>query len=58
VLSIALNAAVDAADETGKKSAVLVTDWHSARWYGLAKEALNRNLTKNPPRAAVSCDVT
>jgi hypothetical protein len=38
VLSVALNAAVDAANETGKKSAVIVTDWQSARWFGLAKD--------------------
>jgi hypothetical protein len=37
MLSVALNAAVDAANETGKKSAVVVTDWQSARWYGLAR---------------------
>jgi hypothetical protein len=37
VLSVVLNAAVDAANETGKQSAVFVTDWQSARWYGLAK---------------------
>jgi hypothetical protein len=37
-LSVALNAAVDAANETGKKSAVLVTDWQSVRWYGLAND--------------------
>lgn len=37
-LSVALNAAVDAANETGKKSAVLVTDWNSVRWYGLAND--------------------
>jgi hypothetical protein len=38
VLSIALNAAVDAAKETGKPAAVFVTDWQSARWHGLAKD--------------------
>jgi hypothetical protein len=38
VLSVALNAAVDAANETGKKSSVLVTDWLSARWHGLATD--------------------
>jgi hypothetical protein len=37
-LSVALNAAVDAANETGKKSAVMVTDWQSVRWYGLAND--------------------
>jgi hypothetical protein len=37
-LTVALNAAVDAANETGKKSAVLVTDWQSTSWYGLAKD--------------------
>ena len=36
-LSVALNAAVDAANETGKRAAVLVTDWYAARWTGLAK---------------------
>jgi hypothetical protein len=35
VLHVALNAAVDAANETGKSSAVLVTDWQSMRWSGL-----------------------
>jgi hypothetical protein len=39
VLEIALRAAVEAADETGKKSAVIVTDWNSARWSGLEKDA-------------------
>jgi hypothetical protein len=38
VLEVALHAAVEAANETGKKSAVIVTDWHSARWSGLAKD--------------------
>jgi hypothetical protein len=38
LLSVALNAAVDAANETGKQSSVFVTDWQSARWYGLAKD--------------------
>jgi hypothetical protein len=38
VLSVALNAAVDAANETGRQSAVFVTDWQAARWYGLAKD--------------------
>ena len=38
VPSVALNAAVDAADETGKQSAVFVTDWQLARWHGLEKE--------------------
>jgi hypothetical protein len=37
-LSVALNAAVDAANETGKKSAVMVTDWQSVSWYGLAND--------------------
>jgi hypothetical protein len=37
-LSVALNAAVDAAAETGKQSAVIVTDWQSTSWYGLAKD--------------------
>jgi len=37
-LSVALNAAVDAANETGRKSAVFVTDWQSVRWYGLAND--------------------
>ena len=36
VLSVALSAAVDAANETGKRAAVLVTDWHAVRWTGLA----------------------
>jgi hypothetical protein len=38
VLSVALNAAVDAANETGKQSAVFVTDWQAARWYGLVRD--------------------
>jgi hypothetical protein len=38
MLSVALKAAVEAANETGKKSAVLVTDWQSARWNGLEKD--------------------
>jgi hypothetical protein len=38
VLEIALHAAVEAADETGKKSAVIVMDWSSARWSGLEKD--------------------
>ena len=37
MLHVALNAAVEAANETGKKSAVLVTDWRSVAWRGLAK---------------------
>jgi hypothetical protein len=37
VLHVALNAAVEAANETGKKSAVMVTDWRSVSWSGLAK---------------------
>jgi hypothetical protein len=36
MLHVALNAAVEAANETGKKAAIVVTDWHSARWTGLA----------------------
>ena len=37
-LSVALNVAVDAANETGKTSAVIVTDWKSVSWYGLAND--------------------
>ena len=37
MLHVALSAAVDAAKETGKQAAVMVTDWHGARWSGLAK---------------------
>jgi hypothetical protein len=37
VLSVALHAAVEAASETGKRAAIFVTDWHAARWAGLAK---------------------
>jgi hypothetical protein len=37
MLSVALGAAVDAAQETGKKAAVLVTDWQAARWSGLTR---------------------
>ena len=39
VLEVALHAAVEAANETGKKSAVIVTDWSSARWSGLEKDS-------------------
>jgi len=39
VLEVALHAAVEAADETGKKSAVIVTEWNSARWSGLEKDS-------------------
>jgi hypothetical protein len=35
MLEVALHAAVDAANETGKQAAVIVTDWRSARWSGL-----------------------
>ena len=38
VLEVALRAAVEAADQTGKKFAVIVTDWNSARWSGLEKD--------------------
>jgi hypothetical protein len=37
MLEVALRAAVDAAEETGKQAAVLVTDWRAARWSGLEK---------------------
>jgi hypothetical protein len=37
MLHVALNAAVEAANETGKKSAVMVADWRSVSWSGLAK---------------------
>lgn len=37
MLSVALRAAVDAAAETGRKAAVMVTDWEAARWSGLAE---------------------
>jgi hypothetical protein len=36
-LGVALNAAIEAANETGRKSAVVVTDWTAARWNGLQK---------------------
>jgi hypothetical protein len=36
-LEVALRAAVDAADETGKKSGVMVTEWREVSWSGLAK---------------------
>jgi hypothetical protein len=39
VLEVALHAAVEAADETGKKSAVVVTDWTSARCSGLEQDS-------------------
>jgi hypothetical protein len=35
--SVALNAAVEAAKDTGKSAAVIVTDWSAARWAGLAE---------------------
>jgi len=35
VLSVALHAAVDAANETGMRAAVFVTDWHAVQWAGL-----------------------
>ena len=35
-LHVALSAAVEAANETGKKSAVMVTDWSCVTWVGLA----------------------
>lgn len=34
-LEVALNAAVEAAGETGRSSSTIVTDWTSARWSGL-----------------------
>jgi hypothetical protein len=37
MLHVALNAAVDAAKEIGKSAAVIVTDWSTARWAGLAE---------------------
>jgi hypothetical protein len=37
MLHVALNAAVDAAKETGMSAAVIVTDWSTARWAGLAE---------------------
>jgi hypothetical protein len=37
MLHVALNAAVDAVKETGKRAAVIVTDWSTARWAGLAE---------------------
>lgn len=36
-LGVALNAAVEAANETGRDSAIIVTDWTAARWNGLLK---------------------
>ena len=39
MLHVALNAAMDAAKETGKSAAVIVTDWSAARWTGLAEKA-------------------
>ena|SRR5579863_4555458 len=38
MLHVALNAAMDAAKETGKSAAVFVTDWSAARWAGLAEK--------------------
>ena len=37
-LEVALRAAVDAADETGKKSGVMVTEWREVSWSGLARD--------------------
>ena|ERR1700730_11945272 len=37
MLHVALSAAVDAAKDTGKSAAVIVTDWSTARWAGLAE---------------------
>jgi len=37
MLHVALSAAVDAAKDTGKSAAVIVTDWSMARWAGLAE---------------------
>jgi hypothetical protein len=37
MLHVALNAAVDAAKEIGMSAAVIVTDWSTARWAGLAE---------------------
>jgi hypothetical protein len=37
MLHVALNAAVDAAKETGKSAGVIVTDWSMARWAGLSE---------------------
>src|SRR5438874_2336820 len=34
-LEVALRAAVDAANETGKKCGVMVTDWNAVTWSGL-----------------------
>jgi hypothetical protein len=34
-LQNALNAATEAANETGRQSSVLVADWNSASWVGL-----------------------
>jgi hypothetical protein len=34
-LEVALRAAVDAANETGKKSGVMVTEWREVSWSGL-----------------------
>ena len=35
MLEVALRAAVDGANETGREAAVVVTDWRIARWSGL-----------------------
>jgi hypothetical protein len=35
-IDVALNAAVAAAQETGKSSAVIVADWTQASWQGLS----------------------
>ena len=32
---VALRAAINAADATGKKSAVIIADWNAAKWQGL-----------------------
>jgi Endoribonuclease GhoS len=36
-INVALSAAVEAANETGKRSSIIVTDWTAAKWNGLSK---------------------
>ncbi|HEY1866162.1 MAG TPA: type V toxin-antitoxin system endoribonuclease antitoxin GhoS [Candidatus Acidoferrales bacterium] len=37
-LEVALRAAVEAAEETGKKAGVMVTEWREVSWSGLARD--------------------
>jgi hypothetical protein len=41
-LEVALRAAVEAAEETGKKAGVMVTEWREVGWSGLATDGERR----------------